>query len=55
MYTQRRQAKIFLEGRDQLGCIHVEGKDSPKKKERYFDIQKMKGNRIKESGFPSVD
>ena len=36
MYTQRRQAKIFLEGRDQLGFIHMEGKDSPKEKREVF-------------------
>ena len=40
MHTQRRQAKIFLEGRDQLDCIHVGGKDSPKEREMYFDFKK---------------
>ena len=29
MYTKRRQAKIFLEGRDQLGCKRMEENDSP--------------------------
>ena len=37
---------MFLERIDQLKCIQMEGEDSPKERERYFDFQKKRGVRI---------
>ena len=49
MYTQKgkKKKKRFWEGRDQLSCIHMEGKDSLKERERYSDFRKRKRKRRK--------
>ena len=44
---KKKKKKRFLEGRDQLGCIHMEGKDSLKEGERYSDFQKKEGKEMK--------
>ena len=52
VHLRKKKKKRFLERRDQLGCIHMEGKDSLKEGERYSDFQKKEGKeRKKGMGF----
>ena len=44
----KKKNKRFWEGRDQLGCVHMEVKDSLKAREMYSDFRKRKRKGRKE-------